>query len=264
ERALTLERLVTLRGKDASTEADVDRARAEWRMADAEATAAEARLAAGARGVITAPGAMDVPYSQQRTDELVMQLAALRSEITIARAELRSLAAGATTDVADSTEVGTVAVRAVADGVVWSTRHTRGAHVAKGTTVVTLIDCTRLYLDATISPRAQDRVVPGATVQVRFAGTHTALTGVVAYVRGGGVREDELSAARLTQLNRDNDSHAIIRIDADAAGARPGNFCQVGRSAKVVFDGPGLTGSGDRQATRPLGRSSSGPTVGVR
>ena len=250
ERTLNFRRVVVLRAQQGFTEADLERARAEMQVAVAELAFQQTRLDAARRGTITAQGAMDVPYSQQRVDEIAMQVATLRTDLATARAELRAITAG-DADVLDSTEAGTIPVRAAVDGVVWSTRYGRGAHVEKGAVLATLIDCSRLYLDATISPRYADRVVPGAPVLLRFAGSSEELPGQIAYVRGGGVREDEASAAKLTLLDRDNNSHAIIRVDPTAIGATPGNFCQVGRSAKVIFDGPGL-GAFDRRPQAAL------------
>ena len=245
ERTLNERRVAVLKEQQGFTEADHDRARAEVAVARSDVALLEVRLEAARRGTITAQGAMDVPYSQQRVDEIAMQLATLRTDLAAARAELAAITAG-DADHLDSTEAGTIPVRATVNGVVWSTRHSRGAHVEKGAVLATLIDCSRLYLDATISPRYQDRVVPGAPVLLRFAGSSEELPGQIAYVRGGGMREDEVSAAKLTLLDRDNNSHAIIRVDPSSIGAEPGNFCQVGRSAKVIFDGPGLEAFGRR------------------
>jgi multidrug resistance efflux pump len=186
----------------------------------------------------TAQGAQDVPYSQQRVDEIAVQITNLLAEFTLATNELRDIESTTNSANTDSIVDGTVPIRANVDGVVWAVSPSNGNHIRKGTSLVTLIDCSRLYLDATISPRYQDKIEPGANVRLRFAGTSREFPGKVDYVRGGGVREDGLAVAQLTLDNRRNDSHAIIHVEEQAIGALPGNFCQVGRSAKVIFDGP--------------------------
>ena len=231
-------RVSALRGADGSTAADEERARTDAVVATAEAGFARASLEAAKRGIVTSPGSADVPYSQQRVDELAIQLTNLVAELTVAAAELREVERTTSALGADTAVDGTIQIRANVDGVVWATPFSDGAQVTKGTNLLTLIDCSKLYLDATVSPREQDHIKPGAKVRLRFAGTSVEFPGVIAYVRGGGVREDGTSAAQLTLDSRRDDSHAIINVDAATIGASPGNFCQVGRSAKVTFDGP--------------------------
>lgn len=243
ERTQNLERTLALRSANGTTLADVERARSDALIAGFDASSARAALDAAQKGIVTAQGAMDVPYSQQRVDELAVQITNLLAELSLVTAELRDVERTTSGVNANSTVDGTIAIRATVDGVVWAMPNSPGAHVTKGAALVTLIDCSRLYLDATISPREQDKVVPGAAVRLRFAGTSREFPGTVEYVRGGGVREDGQSAAQLTLDNRHNDSHAIIHVDPDTIGASPGNFCQVGRSAKVIFDGPNFSES---------------------
>lgn len=256
ERAQNLSRAIELRSANGTTQVDVDRARSESAVADAESASARAALAAAERGVVTGQGAQDVPYSQQRIDELSVQLTNLAAEASLVQIELESLQRTSASDAAVSQIDGSIDVRATVDGVVWSARQSVGAHVTKGSTLVTLIDCSRLYLDATISPRHQDQIQPGAEVRLRFAGTSHEFPGNVSYVRGGGVRDDGEAAAQLTLSNRRNDSHAIIEVKPEVVGASPGNFCQVGRSAKVIFSGPDvaeqITFSGLKASLRKL------------
>lgn len=243
ERAQNETRVLALRGANGSTQVDVERARSDALIAAAEAASAKSALDAARRGIVTAQGAMDVPYSQQRVDELAVQITNLVAQFTLASSELREMERTTTSAVADSATDGTIPIRTNVDGVVWAAPFSKGAHVQKGTTLMTLIDCSQLYLDATINPHQQDKIEPGAQVRLRFAGSSQEFPGKVEYVRGGGLREDGQAVAQLTLDNRRNDSHAIIKVDQAAIGATPGNFCQVGRSAKVIFDGPDFSDS---------------------
>lgn len=247
ERAQNETRVLALRGANGSTQVDVDKAHSEALIAAAEAASAKMALEAGRRGIVTAQGAMDVPYSQQRVDELAVQITNLVAQFALASNELHDMERTTTNIAGDSARDGTIPIRTNVDGVVWAAPFSKGAHVQKGTTLMTLIDCSQLYLDATINPHQQDKIKPGAEVRLRFAGASEEFAGKVEYVRGGGLREDGMSAAQLTLDNRRNDSHAIIKVEPADIGATPGNFCQVGRSAKVIFDGPDFSG-GQKQA----------------
>jgi multidrug resistance efflux pump len=252
ERGRQFARVEQLRQVDGTTDVDVDRLRAEVATARAEHERAVAAARAAQLGVVVDPGGQDAPYSRQRLDELHLRLAELRAEQTMIRAELATMGGSAlASGERATTDLDAVLVRASAHGVVWSVSTSPGESVLRGAPLITLIDCSRLFFEATIGPREQDHILPGMPVQVRFAGTSTKLPAQVAFVRGGGLRESDEGAAQLQFDRRRTDARVVIDVTAEAVGAAPGNFCQVGRSAKVIFDGPTVPWTaGDAPAER--------------
>jgi biotin carboxyl carrier protein len=245
-------RLRALRDANSATEAEVEVAQSASVRADAALARVREAGRAVAGGVVTEPmggGAQDVPYSQQRVDDLTIQLAQLAAAQATAVAELRALEAqlgmahspttgerADTAAAADRMPVGTIALVSHSGGVVWSVPHALGSIVMKGAVVATLVDCAEVFLEARISPRDEAAIRAGQPVTFRFVGERTELPGTVAYVRGGGVRADAQTVAHLaTGPRAATDGRVVIAPDARAMGAVPRNSCHVGRSVKVSF-----------------------------
>jgi multidrug resistance efflux pump len=258
ERRAAHERLEALARVQGATVAELATARAGRETAEARLARAEEALRAARAGVLTDQGAQDVPYSQQRHDEVTMQLATLDAARAQARTELATLAAQmggapesaaqlvASTGRAETGDapggarvldvLGDVAVPSPGEQVVWSVNHAPGSLVLKGTVLATMVDCADVFLEARVSTRDAVAIQPGAPVRFHFAGESREVPGRVAYVRGGAVRDEVPTVARLTTEERAaSDGRVVITLDARAIGARPENFCQVGRSGKVRF-----------------------------
>jgi multidrug resistance efflux pump len=234
ERRVALEQLEALQKVNGTTLLDLAHARTDRAAADADLSRIGSALASARHGIVTGEGGQDVPYSRQRIDQLAVDIARLRAERDALKAEARSFMASG--GPGDSAAVGQVPIRAPSSGVIWRLNATPGTRVLQGATLATLVDCSRVYLEATVTPRDGDRIALGKTVVVRFAGTSEESHGVVRAVRGGGLRQDGSAAAELTLTNRQGDTHVMVDINAQAIGQTRGNFCQVGRNAKVYFD----------------------------
>lgn len=234
ERQLTLEQTEALAKVNGATKLDLARAHSDAASAEADVTRLSVALASARNGVVTGESGQDVPYSRQRLDQLAMDIARLRAERDGLKAENATMAAGVVGVEHDST--GIVSVNAPARGMLWQLNATRGERVLKGARLGTLVDCSRVYLEATVSPHDGDKIDLTKGVVVRFAGTSLEVKGRVRSVRGGGLRPDDTSAAELTLTDTRGDSRVVIDLDAEAIGQSAANFCQVGRNAKVYFD----------------------------
>jgi multidrug resistance efflux pump len=234
EMQLVLEQAQALQKVDGATALDLARATSALATAKAEVTNIESALASARAGVVSGEGGQDVPYSRQRLDQLAIDIARLRAERASLEAERQTMMAGAMSP--DDDTSGRVPVRAPSAGLLWMSSIPPGERVLKGTTLATLVDCRRVYLEATVTPRDGDRIDAETPVIVRFAGTSLEVRGTVRSVRGGGLRPEDASAAELALVNRRGDTRVIINLDADAIGQSTANFCQIGRQAKVFFD----------------------------
>lgn len=234
EQRLVMEQIASLLQVEGSTKLDVARATSALAAAEADVTRLAVTLASAKDGVVSDDGGQDVPYSRQRLDQLTIDIARLRSERDVLKAESGSLNVGVLNVAGDS--AGNVSVTAPISGIAWSVNATAGARVLKGATLATLVDCGRVYLEATVTPRDGDRIDVNKFVVVRFAGSTLESRGTVRMVQGGGVRAEGQAAAELTQNNRRGDTRVIIDLDASTIEQSSANFCQIGRNAKVFFD----------------------------
>lgn len=244
ERRLALSQGEALKAVDGMPASELEKLRADVAIADSRVKQLRASLASASRGVVVDESGQDAPYSQQRIDQLTIDIARLRAERDGIKAELHAMTAGhAPSDertdssamrAADSSALG-VLLRAPSAGVVWTSPISTGSRVLKGTTVATLVDCRHVYLEATVTPRDADRIRVGTPVLVHFAGQTREYRATVQSIRGGGLRTEVTSAAQLVTPNRDGDSHVILGFDGATLDQSADNFCQVGRQAKVVF-----------------------------
>ncbi len=235
ERAFALEQAEALRKVDGVPQSELERTRAEAAVAAADAKRLRAALASARAGIVVDESGQDAPYSQQRLDQLTIDVARLRAERDGMKVELDALVAGSL-GVSDTVAPALVSLAAPTAGVVWTVPAAPGERVLKGTPVATLVDCSRVYLEASVTPYNGDRIVPGTAVLVHFAGRSTEYPARVLSVRGGGLRPDGAAAAQLLTPNRDGDATVIVSIDPSTIEQTAGNFCQVGRQAKIIFD----------------------------
>jgi multidrug resistance efflux pump len=233
ERTLALAQAEALRKVDGIPQSDLERTRAETAVAVAEAQRLRAALRSARAGIVVDESGQDAPYSQQRLDQLTIDVARLRAERDAMKVELAALRMG-TVGVAD-TATPVVSLSAPTAGVVWTVPAAIGERVLKGTPVATLVDCSRVYLEASVTPYDGDRIVPGTAVLVHFAGRSREYKARVLTVRGGGLRPEGDAAAQLLTPNRDGDAKVIVSIDPASIEQTAGNFCQVGRQAKIIF-----------------------------
>lgn len=194
------------------------------------------RLTWTRRGVFLGDGQNDVPYSQQRMDEIALRqqdIAARRTEHHLRAAQIRKQVE-VERERLERTALSRHAVSR--DGVVWKNFVADGGEVVIGTELVEILDCSDIFLDVTLDESKFEEVRPGAAARVRLVGASRDIAGTVRSVRGSGaVTEDRLLAAKVPPRT-DRQSQAIIELDRAALDVGEASYCQVGRAAKVTFD----------------------------
>jgi multidrug resistance efflux pump len=190
--------------------------------------------AALAEGVLVGEERDDVPYSQQRIDELrlrAVEIVARRREDD-ARLAALNRAIGA-----ESQRLGRLAraeVRVPSTGILWQSLVVQGTSVGPTTELFTLIDCTELVVTAKYSERYFESILPGQRARVQLLGGGN-VEAVVESVRGLDVSSaDDRLAARMMDL-AEGEFLVTLRLDAAKLLDRKAAFCQVGRSVEVVL-----------------------------
>jgi multidrug resistance efflux pump len=185
-------------------------------------------------GVLVGEERDDVPYSQQRVDEIRLRAVEIVARRREDEARLAALNRAITAESRRLDRLARAEVRAPSTGILWQSLAVQGASVGPTTELFTLIDCTELVVTAKYSERYFESILPGqrATVQLLGGGN---LDAVVESVRGLDVSsaEDRL-AARMMDL-ADGEFLVTLRLDSAELRGRKAAFCQVGRSVEVVL-----------------------------
>ncbi len=245
-----LTRRTALIAKDLVTQSSFDETRSEVGRLEGQRSAAEnrlrefeLRLSSVRDGTFLSDGQNDVPYSQQRLDEITMRtsdLDARRSEYAIRANEITHQIA---VEMARLDATREMSIEAPVSGLVWKRFVKPGNEVVIGTELVELVDCNSVFLDATFDEDRVGDIRIGQKAKVRFVGSDEKFDATVRAIRGSGaVTEDRLLAAR-TKPRGSREFQAILEFDAQSVGSSAANFCLIGRSAEIAFasDLPGKT-----------------------
>lgn len=202
----------------------------------------ETRLSAVRANTFLTEGQNDVPYSQQRLDEVNLRLEDLRAR----RSEYRIRIAEIDRQIgAEKDRLAThqhAVYGAPVDGVIWKRFVKPGNEVVIGTELAEMVDCRSVFLDVSLDEDMFPDLATGQTVAIRFVGERHQYSARVRSIRGAGaVIEDRLLAAR-TQPRGPREFQVILDFDAGSAGAAPENFCLIGRSAEVAFTNENTSG----------------------
>jgi hypothetical protein len=124
-------------------------------------------------------------------------------------------------------------------GVIWSgeDRFISGGYVSPGDTVVTLIDCQRLWIDTFLAERQVEKLAIGMVAKVRLLSDpkHRILSGRIQTIRSGVgrvVTGDQVAVPPPELIRR----NLAVRIILDTPEqVTSDEFCGVGRSVAVTF-----------------------------
>jgi multidrug resistance efflux pump len=239
-----LSRGTSLIAKGAISRATYDDLSYAYQRTGSEATRAtatlarrEADLVAARAGIMLADSNWsDVPYSRQRLDEIDIRLTSLHNDEGVLLAAITEIEAKYAADQARIARLSREELTAPVNGVVWRSWVAPGAAVVHGAPLLEVIDCNRVYVEATTRERFFESLAPGQRVRVRLEGSGEDIPGTIRSIVGPGA--SLATPANVSAINHPNRTEAqlIVDIDRGALPATPGNTCNVGRSAKVYFD----------------------------
>jgi multidrug resistance efflux pump len=236
---------------------NVARAQAEIDRTIAVSERVAEELKAARSGVYVYQDRNNITYSEQHAEELTLRL----SELSAARGELESRRAQIDREIAVETSridrLTLATVSAPVDGVVWRPSVVTGGHVARDSALLDLIDCSALYVTATLSSRKFDSIHRGDTASVEIVGSGDVQAGAVVDVRAvEGSAQAERFAATMPSLSGRR-ILVLIRLPDDSRLARDSKYCGVGLKADVRFPGgspvipSAQAAPGDRAPARP-------------
>ncbi len=184
------------------------------------------------RFVYLGEGRNDVPYTQQRLDDVRLQITEVASRLR--ENERRSsdvqLQIGKEREsMAVSREVR---VLAPSQGVLWRKFGGNGTEVVIGTDLAHVITCDNLFLDVAVPESSLESFQIGKPVQYRLIGSTTWLTGHIQAVTGSGNNLQDTTL--VAQLQREKkDARIFVKIHAADLNKPQENLCFAGRKVDV-------------------------------
>lgn len=195
----------------------------------------EKRLMALEKGVFIGDGQNDVPYSRQRRDEILVQLADVNQRIAEnqTRAEQTGKQLAEERNRVGSLEAATVP--SPFQGVVWRNNVVDGSHVVLGNELLRLLDCRDLFVDILVPEVDYDEIFPGREAQVRLLGRSDVFAGEVLSVRGSAAVVEEVTLAATPPESQGRNARIRVALQPSDLNNDFMNYCQVGRSVQVRF-----------------------------
>ena len=210
-------------------------ATSEQNIAKAELERLQRQLDALKRGTFVGEGRNDVPYSQQRTDEVTIQLANVEAQLRTEKARIQQLNRQLLLERARNDRLSFAAVQVPFKGVIWRNNVVAGSNVVVGNELMRLLDCRDLFVDILVDEVDYDRIKPGDRADVRLLGTSNVIGGQVLSVRGSAAAVEEVVLAAVPPKSRGKNARIRVVLDPSEMQTDYANFCQVGRTVQVRF-----------------------------
>jgi multidrug resistance efflux pump len=210
-------------------------ATSEQNIAKAELERFQRQLEALKRGTFVGEGRNDVPYSQQRTDEVTIQLANVDAQIRTEKARIQQLNRQLLLERARNDRLSFAAVQVPFRGVIWRNNVVAGSNVVVGNELMRLLDCRELFVDILVDEVDYDRIKPGDHADVRLLGTSNVIRGRVLSVRGSAAAVEEVVLAAVPPKSQGKNARIRVMLDPSDMQTDYANFCQVGRTVQVRF-----------------------------
>ena len=226
----------------------------EWQAARERLDAKQAEIVAAGDNAFVSDGFQSASYSQQKADQIDLQLVGLKAELTRRETEIAALNDAQDPD-GGSGKFPAAPLTAPASGVLWKVSSAKGQFVRAGEEVAEIVDCSHFITAVTVADRAYGGVGAGQRVTFKPEGQTKVWTGEVVWA---GAAEGDVAAT----LN------LAVRppVPASARYAFVGlldktpdddNACPVGKRGRLVFDGMGDIGGNVADAIRRVGAKVS-------
>ena len=228
-----LERMAVKQREFENSEANFRKAESRIREQENRLVELKNSLEAVKSGVFLGDGHNDVPYSSQRMDQLVIDSSQAKTAMKEAADRIIGIEQQIATERERIEKARSYAFSAPYDSLIWRLPYSEGSSVAIGSELVTLLDCSNIFLDIVIAESQFPDIKPGDSIQYRLIGESTYHNGKVFALRGSGRNIADVNLA--TNIGKDPRREFHIRA-YPAPGSldlKPENFFQVGRRIEV-------------------------------
>jgi multidrug resistance efflux pump len=236
---IDLKRKQNLVARKAESQSSLDIAQAIQKSSEGESAKSKTEIArssqqldAARHGIYVGAAQNDVPYTQQRSDEISIILADLTKQYSINSANQKKLENQLSFEEKHNIFLSNFRVEMPFDGVIWSNDVVQGANIATGQELMRVLDCREIFVDILVTS-VDDEIIPGQKVEIRVFGRDKIVPGTVLFVLGSAsnLKSTDLAA----DLPRGEGKNTQIRVSFNDKNIQTdyNNFCQVGRRAQV-------------------------------
>jgi multidrug resistance efflux pump len=251
-----LERTRELSSRGVQTAITLDRAKAQYDVAQQDIVSARERitylsaeLSSAQNGVFIGDSYNDAPFSIQRIREFDLKLAELRAEAENVSRRLNLTTEQIAAERVRVNRLTSAELSVQSPGIVWNFLASSGEHVNQGQDLVRFVDCSAVMVTASVSERVYSTLRVGMPAQFRLTGDDRVLQGTITRLGGSG------AAGLYSTLAIGPSPEHLTRFDVALSipelANDPDLSCAVGRTGRVVFMGGPLAGI--RQRLTDLG-----------
>jgi len=177
-------------------------------------------------------GRNDVPYTQQRLDDIRLQITDVGARLRENEHRSSDIQLQIRKERDKMALSQSASIRSPSSGVLWRKYANNGTEVVTGAELAHVIHCDHLFLDVAVPESALESFEIGTTVQYRLLGSTKWLTGAIDATTGSGNNLQDVTLA--AQLNRDKkDARIFVKVLASDLDNPQQNLCYVGRQVDV-------------------------------
>lgn len=187
-----------------------------------------------AKDVFLGEGRNDVPYTQQKIDELTVNISDANSRKLEHERRIKEIASQIFSEDDRLTLNRTAELISPVDGLIWKKFFPDGSEIVIGTEVAQVVDCYRLFLEVEVNENSLSKIEIGSTVQYRIRNTEKWLEGKVTGKSGSGRTFTDNTLAAELFLER-TQAKIIVQVNHNDLDKDPRNYCHIGRKVEVTL-----------------------------
>ncbi|MBX3457358.1 MAG: HlyD family efflux transporter periplasmic adaptor subunit [Candidatus Paracaedibacteraceae bacterium] len=187
---------------------------------------------------VNTDGRSDYPGQKQKMDDIQMKINDISSRIDEYKVKLTNIADVKKAEEARITLLANRKVKSPVNGAIWRLFSAKGTFVEQNTPIMEILDCSNVFVDVALPERLFEKIKPGQKAYIKLNGSSTEVEGEISYVRGGSIdpRVAGLMVG-LPNVQRQREIQVLVKFNEESLKQVPGDFCHVGRTGQVRFQG---------------------------
>jgi multidrug resistance efflux pump len=177
-------------------------------------------------------GRNDVPYSQQKLEDLRIQMAELKTRLRETQSRVQQIQSQLDQGEGGQQALQEAPIHAPVQGLLWRKFFANGSEVMAGAELGQVIHCRDAFVDVAAPESQLHAMAPGTVVQYRLLGTRDWLQGKVRATSGSGNNGVDLTLAAQPRRER-NEGRVLVDIRPEDLAQPEAHLCYAGRVVDV-------------------------------
>lgn len=194
-----------------------------------------------AKDVFLGEGRNDVPYTQQKIDELTVTISTVSNGKLEHERRIKEIQQQMFSEDDRLTLNRTAELISPVNGLIWKKMFPDGSEVTIGTEIAQVVDCGRLFLEVEVNENSLGKIEMGTEVKYRLRNTEKWLTGKIMGKSGSGRTLTDTSLAAELFLER-TQAKIMVQVKPEELDPDPRNYCHIGRKVEVTMPRTWTTG----------------------